>query len=118
MGKINHTIVDQPILKILIDNKNDIDSNNKNIDKIDVDQITDEESKNAVIALKKINLSGIDLEKLNDMKNDISDIKNDLGSFNTLNFDTTILKEGSVESSTNKELFVEGMKKQLVVVHY
>lgn len=45
------------------------------------------------------------------MKNEISNNKNDLGSFNTLNFDTTILKEGSVESSTNKELFVEGMKK-------
>lgn len=44
------------------------------------------------------------------MKNEISNNKNDLGSFNTLNFDTTILKEGNVESSTNKELFVEGMK--------
>ena len=96
-------------LNLIISIKNDVDSNNENIDKIEVDQITDEESKNAVIALKKIDLSGIDLEKLNDMKNDIGDIKNDLSSFNTLNFDTTTLKEGSIELSTNKELFIEGM---------
>lgn len=97
-------------LNLIISIKNDIDSNNENIDKIEVDQINDEESKNAILALKKIDLSGIDLEKLNDMKNKISDIKNDLSSFNTLNFDTTTLKEGSIELSTNKELFVEGMK--------
>lgn len=97
-------------LNLIISIKNDIDSNNENIDKIEVDQINDEESKNAILALKKIDLSGIDLEKLNDMKNKISDIKNDLSSFNTLNFDTTTLKEGSIELSTNKELFAEGMK--------
>ena len=96
-------------LNLIISIKNDVDSNNENIDKIDINQITDEESKNAVLALKKIDLSGVDLEKLNDMKSDIDDIKNDLSSFNTLNFDTTALKEGSIELSSNKELFVEGM---------
>ena len=97
-------------LNLIISIKNDVDSNNENIDKIDVNQINDEETKNAILALKKIDLNGIDLEKLNDMKNEISDIKNDLSSFNTLNFDSTTLKEGSIELSTNKELFVEGMK--------
>lgn len=97
-------------LNLIISIKNDVDSNNENIDKIDANQINDEETKNAILALKKIDLSGVDLEKLNDMKNDIDDIKNDLSGFNTLNFDTTTLKEGSVELSTNKELFVEGMK--------
>ena len=97
-------------LNLIISIKDDVDSNNENIDKIDVNQITDEESKNAVLALKKIDLSGIDLEKLNNMKNEISDIKNDLSCFNTLNFDTTTLKEGSIQLSTNKQLFVEGMK--------
>ncbi len=97
-------------LNLIISIKNDVDSNNENIDKIDVNQINDEDTKNAILALKKIDLNGIDLEKLNDMKNEISDIKNDLSSFNTLNFDTTTLKEGSIELSTNKELFVEGMK--------
>lgn len=97
-------------LNLIISIKNDADSNNENIDKIDVNQINDEETKNAILALKKIDLSGIDLEKLNDLKIEIGDIKNDLSSFNTLNFDTTTLKEGSIELSTNKELFVEGMK--------
>ena len=97
-------------LNLIISIKNDVDSNNENIDKIDINQITDEETKNAVLALKKIDLSGVDLEKLNDMKSDIDDIKNDLNVFNTLNFDTTALKEGSIELSSNKELFVEGMK--------
>lgn len=97
-------------LNLIISIKNDVDSNNENIDKIDVNQINDEETKNAILALKKIDLSGVDLEKLNDMKNEISDIKNDLSGFSTLNFDTTTLKEGSIELSTNKELFIEGMK--------
>lgn len=96
-------------LNLIISIKNDVDSNNENIDKIDVNQINDEETKNAILALKKIDLSGVDLEKLNDMKNDINDIKNDLSSFNTLNVDTTTLKEGCVELSSNKELLVGGM---------
>ena len=96
-------------LNLIISIKNDIDSNNENIDKIDINQITDEESKNAVLALKKINLSGVDLEKLNDIKNDINDIKNDLSSFNTLNVDTTTIKEECVGLSANKELLVGGM---------
>ena len=70
-------------LNLIISIKNDVDSNNENIDKIDVNQINDEETKNAILALKKIDLSGVDLEKLNDIKNDINDIKNDLSSFNT-----------------------------------
>lgn len=96
-------------LNLIISIKNDVDSNNENIDKIDVDQINDEETKNAILALKKIDLSGVDLEKLNDIKNDINDIKNDLSSFNTLNVDTTTIKEECVGLSSNKELLVGGM---------
>ena len=96
-------------LNLIISIKNDVDSNNENIDKIDVDQINDEETKNAILALKKIDLSGVDLEKLNDIKNDINDIKNDLSSFNTLNVDTTTIKEECVGLSANKELLVGGM---------
>ena len=96
-------------LNLIISIKNDIDSNNENIDKIDVNQINDEETKNAILALKKIDLSDVDLEKLNDIKNDINDIKNDLSSFNTLNVDTTIIKEECVGLSANKELLVGGM---------
>ena len=96
-------------LNLIISIKNDVDSNNENIDKIDVNQINDEETKNAILALKKIDLSGIDLEKLNDIKNDINDIKNDLSSFNTLNVDTTTIKEECVGLSSNKELLVGGM---------
>ena len=96
-------------LNLIISIKNDVDSNNENIDKIDVNQINDEETKNAILALKKIDLSGVDLEKLNDIKNDINDIKNDLSSFNTLNVDTTTIKEECVGLSANKELLVGGM---------
>ena len=96
-------------LNLIISIKNDVDSNNENIDKIDVDQINDEETKNAILALKKIDLSGVDLEKLNDIKSDINDIKNDLSSFNTLNVDTTTIKEECVGLSANKELLVGGM---------
>lgn len=96
-------------LNLIISIKNDVDSNNENIDKIDVNQINDEETKNAILALKKIDLSGVDLEKLNDIKNDINDIKNDLSSFNTLNVDTTTIKEECVGLSSNKELLVGGM---------
>ena len=96
-------------LNLIISIKNDVDSNNENIDKIDVDQINDEETKNAILALKKIDLSGVDLEKLNDIKSDINDIKNDLSSFNTLNVDTTTIKEECVGLSSNKELLVGGM---------
>ena len=96
-------------LNLIISIKNDVDSNNENIDKIDVDQINDEETKNAILALKKIDLSGVDLEKLNDIKNNINDIKNDLSSFNTLNVDTTTIKEECVGLSSNKELLVGGM---------
>lgn len=96
-------------LNLIISIKNDVDSNNENIDKIDINQITDEETKNAVLVLKKIDLSGVDLEKLNDMKNDINDIKNDLSSFNTLKVDTTTIKEECVGLSSNKELLVGGM---------
>lgn len=96
-------------LNLIISIKNDVDSNNENIDKIDVNQINDEETKNAILALKKIDLSGVDLEKLNDIKNDINDIKNDLSSFNTLNVDTTTIKEECVGLSSNKELLVSGM---------
>lgn len=96
-------------LNLIISVKNDVDSNNENIDKIDVNQINDEETKNAILALKKIDLSGVDLEKLNDIKNDINDIKNDLSSFNTLNVDTTTIKEECVGLSANKELLVGGM---------
>ena len=74
-----------------------------------MNQINDEETKNAILALKKIDLSGVDLEKLNDIKNDINDIKNDLSSFNTLNVDTTTIKEECVGLSSNKELLVGGM---------
>lgn len=96
-------------LNLIISIKNDVDSNNENIDKIDVNQINDEETKNAILALKKIDLSSVDLEKLNDIKNDINDIKNDLSSFNTLNVDTTTIKEECVGLSSNKELLVSGM---------
>ena len=96
-------------LNLIISIKNDVDSNNENIDKIDVNQINDKETKNAILALKKIDLSGVDLEKLNDIKNDINDIKNDLSSFNTLNVDTTTIKEECVGLSANKELLVGGM---------
>ena len=96
-------------LNLIISIKNDVDSNNENIDKIDVNQINDEETKNAILALKKIDLSGVDLEKLNDIKNNINDIKNDLSSFNTLNVDTTTIKEECVGLSSNKELLVGGM---------
>lgn len=96
-------------LNLIISIKNDVDSNNENIDKIDVNQINDEETKNAILALKKIDLSSVDLEKLNDIKNDINDIKNDLSSFNTLNVDTTTIKEECVGLSANKELLVGGM---------
>lgn len=96
-------------LNLIISIKNDVDSNNENIDKIDVNQINDEETKNAILDLKKIDLSGVDLEKLNDIKNDINDIKNDLSSFNTLNVDTTTIKEECVGLSSNKELLVGGM---------
>ena len=96
-------------LNLIISIKNDVDSNNENIDKIDVNQINDEETKNAILALKKIDLSGVDLEKLNDIKNDINDIKNDLSSFNTLNVDTTTIKEEGVGLSANKDLLVGGM---------
>lgn len=96
-------------LNLIISIKNDVDSNNENIDKIDVNQINDEETKNAILALKKIDLSGVDLEKLNDIKNNINDIKNDLSSFNTLNVDTTTIKEECVGLSANKELLVGGM---------
>ena len=96
-------------LNLIISVKNDVDSNNENIDKIDVNQINDEETKNAILALKKIDLSGVELEKLNDIKNDINDIKNDLSSFNTLNVDTTTIKEECVGLSANKELLVGGM---------
>ena len=96
-------------LNLIISIKNDVDSNNENIDKIDVNQINGEETKNAILALKKIDLSGVDLEKLNDIKNDINDIKNDLSSFNTLNVDTTTIKEECVGLSSNKELLVGGM---------
>lgn len=96
-------------LNLIISIKNDVDSNNENIDKIDVNQINDEETKNAILALKKIDLSSVDLEKLNDIKNDINDIKNDLSSFNTLNVDTTTIKEECVGLSSNKELLVGGM---------
>ena len=96
-------------LNLIISIKNDIDSNNENIDKIDVNQINDEETKNAILALKKIDLSDVDLEKLNDIKNNINDIKNDLSSFNTLNVDTTTIKEECVGLSSNKELLVGGM---------
>ena len=96
-------------LNLIISIKNDVDSNNENIDKIDVNQINDEETKNAILALKKIDLSGVDLEKLNDIKNDINDIKNDLSSFNTLNINTTTIKEECVGLSSNKELLVGGM---------
>ena len=96
-------------LNLIISIKNDVDSNNENIDKIDVDQINDEETKNAILALKKIDLSSVDLEKLNDIKNDINDIKNDLSSFNTLNVDTTTIKEECVGLSSNKELLVGDM---------
>ena len=96
-------------LNLIISIKNDVDSNNENIDKIDVDQINDEETKNAILALKKIDLSGVDLEKLNDIKSDINDIKNDLSSFNTLNVDTTTIKEECVGLSSNKELLVGDM---------
>ena len=96
-------------LNLIISVKNDVDSNNENIDKIDVNQINDEETKNAILALKKIDLSGVDLEKLNDIKSDINDIKNDLSSFNTLNVDTTTIKEECVGLSANKELLVGGM---------
>lgn len=96
-------------LNLIISIKNDVDSNNENIDKIDANQINDEETKNAILALKKIDLSGVDLEKLNDIKNDINDIKNDLSSFNTLNVDTTTIKEECVGLSSNKELLVGGM---------
>lgn len=96
-------------LNLIISIKNDVDSNNENIDKIDVDQINDEETKNAILALKKIDLSGVDLEKLNDIKNNINDIKNDLSSFNILNVDTTTIKEECVGLSSNKELLVGGM---------
>lgn len=98
-------------LNLIISIKNDVDSNNENIDKIDVNQINDEETKNAILALKKIDLSGVDLEKLNDIKNNINDIKNDLSSFNTLNVDTTTIKEECVGLSSNKELLVGGMNK-------
>ena len=96
-------------LNLIISIKNDVDSNNENIDKIDVNQINDKETKNAILALKKIDLSGVDLEKLNNIKNDINDIKNDLSSFNTLNVDTTTIKEECVGLSANKELLVGGM---------
>ena len=96
-------------LNLIISIKNDVDSNNENIDKIDVNQINDEETKNAILALKKIDLSSVDLEKLNDIKNDINDIKNDLSSFNTLNVDITTIKEECVGLSSNKELLVGGM---------
>ena len=96
-------------LNLIISIKNDVDSNNENIDKIDVNQINDEETKNAILALKKIDLSSVDLEKLNDIKSDINDIKNDLSSFNTLNVDTTTIKEECVGLSANKELLVGGM---------
>lgn len=96
-------------LNLIISIKNDVDSNNENIDKIDVNQINDEETKNAILALKKIDLSSVDLEKLNDIKNDINDIKNDLSSFNTLNVDITTIKEECVGLNSNKELLVGGM---------
>lgn len=51
----------------------------------------------------------VNLNLIISIKNDINDIKNDLSSFNTLNVDTTTIKEECVGLSSNKELLVGGM---------
>lgn len=102
----------------LIISLNDIiKDNNENIDKIDLDKISDDKNKEAIASLKKIDLSSIDIEKLNEMKDKIELIKNELDA-SSFNSEYNTLKENSEDikniciSMNNDEsiaLFIKGM---------